>query len=360
MNKKLISIVLSGVLLISMVGCKGKAVDNQDVTTDTNANTSEVVDTSKDQTTEETTNKSENTTEEIDSSADVLAKFDSLEDKSIKSMMSFVDKNIQLVDKASADKMVIAILKETFSELDSSNAYLYGSDSLEVNDAINVAVTEHQDKFNGKLYMGSNEEYIINKSVKNSTIKNNIKEIFSRGHGLISAEGSYYATVDYPYFYEKYSSMVSSSLSDYLKLASVEVQEPTMVEEYLAISIDELKKRVVSYETFLKEHKDFEFEGEVRILYMSSLWKVINPNMFDDMLNEDFTVKSEIIDMYNEFKVMSDYPVLQHAAKGILEFVNSRENGVVGSLDNMDELYDASYKLQDEVGNMIDELYINN
>lgn len=360
MNKKLISILLSGVLIIGMVGCKGKAVDNQEVATDTNVNTSEVVDTSNDQNIEETTNETDNTTEETDSSADVLAKFDSLEDKSTTSMMSFVDKNIQLVDKAAADKMVISILKETFSELETSNAYLYGNDSLEVNDAINVAVTEHQDKFNGKFYMGSKEAYMIDESVKNSTIKNNIKEIFTRGHGLVSAEGSYYATVDYPYFYGKYSSMVSNSLSDYLKLASVEVQEPTMVEEYLAISVDDLKKRVVSYETFLKEHKDFEFEGEVRILYMSSLWKVINPNMFDNMLNDDFTVKSEIMDMYNEFKDMNDYPVLQHAAKGILEFINSRENGVVGSLDNMEELYDASYKLQDEVGNMIDELYINN
>lgn len=360
MNKKLISIILTGVLVFTMVGCKGKSTEDKDTTTETNTNTSETVENTNDVSTDDSAVEDKTGDENTTEASKIIDEFANLEDKSAASMMSYVDKNIQLVNKEAADNLVISVLKQSFAELDESNSYMYGTDSLEVNDAINVAVTEHQNKFSGKFYMGSDQIYMIEDSVKNSTIKKNLKDLFSRGHGLVSAEGSYYATVDYPYFYEKYSNYVSDSLADYLNIASIEVQEPTTVEEYLAISFEELEKRVISYEKFLKTHKDFEFEGEVRILYMSSLWKIINPNVFDGMLDDNFRVKNEVMDMYNRLKSMNDYPVLQHAAKGILEFINSREDGVVGSYDNMEELYDTSYKLQDEVGNMIDELYINN
>lgn len=360
MNKKLMIILLSGLLVFGMVGCKDKSTDSEVLGNETNGSSGDVVENSGDNSINESSEEGKESEENSSISSKIVEGLANLEDKSALAMIEYVDNNIQSVDKQTADTLVISILKQSFSELDLSNSYMYGVESLEVNDAINLAVTEHQDKFNGKFYMGKNEIYMVDESIKNSTIKKSLKELFSRGHGLVSAEGSYYATVDYPSFYEKYSKYVSESLSDYLNLASTEVQEPTMVEEYLAISIEELEKRVISYETFLKNHKDFQFEGEVRILYMSALWKVINPNVFDNMLDENFRVRSEVMSMYNKFKNMDDYPVLQHASKGILEFINSREDGVVCTFDNMDDLFDASYRLQDEVGSMIDKLYIDN
>jgi len=333
MNKKLIvALMLSSIMAVSM-GCQSKSVEPKEEVV------VEIIDEVK---------------EDGKSSAKVMDEFESIEIKSAFEMLRFIDENIKYTDAVDADTLVTIFISKSKEEIENSNDYLYGEDSLMINDMINKIVV-----FDGSYSIFSDKKGQLINDLDDEVIKSNLSEIFEKGQGLISTEGSYYAVVDYLDLYNKYGNNVSNSLSDYLEIASIETIEPSSVEEYLAISFDELKVRSIRYEKFLMENGNAPYAGDVKLLYMFSLWKIVNPSIFDAQLNDDFTVNEDMIKFYNETKDLEEYPVLQNAVNGVLKFIDSRDGGVVGSLENSNEIIENARILHENAENQIDELYMN-
>jgi len=353
MNKKLIvALMLSSIMVLSL-GCKSKSVEPKEefvvetideVKEEANDDASKVDAVNK--TSEETTTEK--------TSSKVMEEFESIKTKSAFDMLRFIEKNIQFTDAVDADMLMTSFISKSKEDVESSNDYLYGEDSLMINDMINKTFV-----FDGNYSIFSDKKDQLINDLEDEVIKSNLSEIFKKGQGLISSEGTYYATVDYLDLYNKYGENVSSSLSDYLDIVSIEIENPSTVEGYLAISVDELKVRSIRFEKFLMENGDVPYADEVKSLYMFSLWKIVNPSILDAQLNDDFTVNEDMIKFYNETKDLAEYPVLQKSVNGILEFINSRDGGVVGSLENSNEIMTNASKLYKNAEDQIDNLYMN-
>jgi len=346
MNKKLVLALMLSSLMVVSLGCQSKTVDSNEEPI------VEIIDE-----VEKDTNIAYNSSVEVTtqkSSAQVMDEFDSIKTKSAFEILRFIDENIRYVDKVSADILVTSFMYKSSEEIESSNDYLYSEDSVKITDIINKTVV-----FDGNYSIFSGKRDQLIRDLDDEVIKNNLSEIFKKGQGLISTEGTYYAVVDYLYLYDKYRDNVSRSLSDYLEIVSIETTDPSTIEEYLAISLDELKVRVIRYEKFLMENGNASYASEVKLLYMFSIWKIVNPSIFDSQLNNDFTVNKTMIKFYNETKSLTEYPVLQDAANGFLKFLDSREGGVVASLENSDEITSNANLLYKNAGDQIDKLYMN-
>lgn len=346
MNKKWIVLILLSVVSLSTLGCQKKEVNNID---------------SKDQGVVEIRDENssnDNTTDGDDSnkksSAQVMSEFESVKEKSAFEILQFIDTNINYVDSLDADALVLKFISKSQLEVESSNEYLFSENSLKINDIINKTAV-----YDDSYSIFGEKKYKLLKDLDDNDIKSNLSEIFDRGQGLISAEGSYYAVVDYLDIYNKYGDSVSSSLLDYLEIASIETTNPSTIEEYLAVTPEELKVRVIRYEEFLKKNGNAPYASQVRLLYMTSIWKIVNPSMYDSQLNEDYTVSSDMMKFYNDTKSMSQYPVLYDSVNGILKFINSKKGGVIGSLEDSNELINNAEILHEKAGVQIDKLYMN-
>ncbi|MGB3367665.1 MAG: hypothetical protein WBA54_09255 [Acidaminobacteraceae bacterium] len=346
MNKKLVLALMLLSIMVLLLGCQNKSVDPN------NEPIVEIIDE-----VDKDTNVVSNSSVEVTtrkSSVQVMDEFDSIKTKSAFNMIRFIDENIRYVDTVAADILVTSFISKSNEEIESSNEYLYSEDSVKIADLINKTVV-----FDGNYSIFSDKRYQLIRDLDDEVIKNNLLKIFEKGQGLISSEGTYYAVVDYLYLFDKYRDNVSRSLSDYLEIVSIETTDPSTVEEYLAISLDELKVRVIRYEKFLMENGSAPYADEVKSLYMFSIWKIVNPSIFDSQLNNDFTVNKTMIKFYNETKGLAEYPVLQDAVNGFLMFLDSREGGVVGSLENSDEMISNANLLYKNAGNQIDKLYMS-
>ena len=271
----------------------------------------------------------------------------------------FLDKYVHILSKEDADKAIKIYLEKSENDLIDSNNYMYSDDFMEINDSINLIVTDNLDIFtNGYSIIGNNKDVII-KGMRDDDIRNNLQMVFSRGHGLISVEGTYYAIIDYVDIKNKYGHFLTDEFNLYLSLESDEITNPTLLGDYLAISIEELKARLLKYEDFLKNGQDEYFSREIRILYMTALWKSINPTVFDGLLNEDYTVNDKMMNFYNSVKNMDEYPVSSKAISSLLDFIESKEDGILGTDDNLDDLYDIAFDIHMVASEMIDSLYIS-
>lgn len=360
MNKKLVILALLLFVSTFSIACQSKTVEKAQeeivVIKDDEKEVEKVIaeDSSSKEKVANTSDTNDITIEEK-TSIQVMDEFKSIKNKSAYEILEFIEKNISYTDSVDADLLITSFISKSKDEIESSNNYLFSGDSLMINDTINKTVV-----YDGNYSIFAEKKDQLINDLDDEVLKTNLSEIFKRGQGLISAEGSYYAVVDYLDLYNTYADNVSSSLSDYLEIASIETTKPSTVEEYLAISFDELKNRSIRYEKFLMENGSAPYAGEVRLLYMTSLWKVVNPSLFDAQLNDDFTVNEDMINFYNETKDLSEYPVLQDSVNGILKFIDSREGGVVGSLQDSNDIIENARMLHENAANQIDKLYMNN
>ncbi len=94
-----------------------------------------------------------------------------------------------------------------------------------------------------------------------------------------------------------------------------------------------------------------------RILLMVSLWKLASPTPFDGMADDNFVIEEDMMKVYQELVNSDDTPVIQETVKGLLAFVDSRENGVLGSYENSEDLMNRSSELHKQADERIKELY---
>lgn len=239
--------------------------------------------------------------------------------------------------------------------LDSQTEIFYSDSYIDIHQAIDKAIEEHSADFENNMLVGAGKVKIL-EYMDNPDFKKVLEQCFEDGLGLMNGEGTYYPVIDYYAMNAEYGQFANEELKAFLDLAGTETQKPLTVEEYLAVTPQELGDRALAYERFLVKYPDALYRDEVRNNLMVAIWKLVNPNPFDGMLNEDFTLSPELDMVYQQLLKADDAPVVQTSVRGILEFAASM-NGVLGTLDNEDALMEESYKLHDAASKQITELY---
>ncbi len=330
--KKVIVITL---LSVALTGCAAKEAQN----TDANENTKLEV----------------NQEEKVD----VLKDFESLltDKPQLKDVKVFIDDNISKADKETADKMVEDYIELQKKGIEEEINYFYSDNNIDVHEKIKKAYEKDSSKFERAYVFAGDSKYFLLENMEDKKIADDIKKLFDKGYGLYSAEGSYYPVIDFKSIKKEYSEYLTDMTTEYLDIMSGELDRPTLVEEYLAIDAAELKERAFRYEEFLKKSPNSSNVDDVAMNYMVCIWKLVNPNIFDGTVDEEFRVLEELDGVYKEILAGDSHPVTIEAVKGITEYIKSKD-GVLGSMDNIDELYKASDKLHKEAAEKVKKLYL--
>lgn len=273
------------------------------------------------------------------------------------SLRQFVDGRVHEVDEETASDMVLMLIAKSKDLLEASNAFIYGDNYQVINILINATYENNDTEFEKPYAFFGEDKLTLIELMEATPEKSELTMYLNQGLGLYNAEGSYYFGVDYPFYFDTYGAYVSADINEYLHILGRESRERLTVEEYLAVSVEELSKRVISYEGYLKNAKREETKEDVRTLLMVSIWKLVNPTPFDGLADENFVVNKDLMQVYQELVIKDEYPVVQEAVKGIMAFIATREDGVLGNYNDMDDLYDKSYELHEQAGTRIKELY---
>lgn len=283
-----------------------------------------------------------------------LASLLSGDDINPEKISKYIDENITHLDKVSCGRFLVAFNDRMRSDIGKYINDFYSDEYVSIHEDINKALISSE-YFKGTEIVGK-EKWSWIEQVKNEKSKAMILNIFTNGYGLTSGEGTYYPVIDYVEMKEKYGDYVPMEFYQFMTLYEEELLNPTTIEEYLAVDFETLGKRVISYELFIKDYPDFYYVDDIRMLYMGSMWKILNPNIFDNTLNEDFSVKEEMKDIYDMILDYDGELMSKYVVSKLKDFIDSKD-GIVGSLNNMDEMLNKSYELHEEVGKLIDTKY---
>ncbi len=275
----------------------------------------------------------------------------------VEELISYIKVHISKADEETADEMLYRLIDLQYKRLEDETNYFYRENSLDIQKEIAKAYDKITDKFTDSYAIIGENKYMLIDNIENKEIAAHIKALFERGYGLYSGEGTYYPVIDYKVLKDTYSSNVTNMTSKYLDFMTKELKEPTTIEAYLSVNINKLKERVFKYEEYLKDYSTSPYIEDIRMNYMICVWKLVNPSIYDGMLDEDYSVSNELNEVYRNILEDDSHPITVEAVKGITEFIESN-NGILGSLDNTDELYEVSYKLHSDTIAKIDTLYL--
>ncbi len=200
-----------------------------------------------------TINEFESSIETSDNEA-LMAEFYVLAGKEnidLKAVIDFIKENISKLDKESASKMII-----TFEEVQ-ANYLTTWSDEF---------YTEQvQEDF-----LVASEGFTVDLNNPENLTQENIKNllIYSKGLGyrVETAEGSFFPVIDYS-FYEAFMPYVTEDINGYILLMVAESNEPPMKDAGIVISYDEIIRRALLQESFIKEYPNSERLETVQDLY---------------------------------------------------------------------------------------------
>lgn len=269
----------------------------------------------------------------------------------------FIEDNIGKADRETADKMIHYLIDLQRNALEAEIDNFYSEANLDIHAKIIETYEKDKSKFEkASVFIGDSKYQLVN-LMDDKNMAKVLKDLFDKGYGLYNAEGSYYPVIDYRLLKGSYIGNVTDMTAEYLDIMSDELDESTLVEEYLAIDFSELKDRAFRYEEFLMKYPKSPYTEDVMINYMVCIWKLVNPNIFDGMLDDDFKVVSEVNEVYESILADESHPVTYEAVKGITAYIESKD-GVLGSMNNMDELFKISDKLHKEAAARINEMYL--
>ncbi|WP_432408780.1 hypothetical protein [Wukongibacter sp. M2B1] len=270
---------------------------------------------------------------------------------------NFIEENISKADRETADKMVEYLIELQKKGIEEEINYFYSDNNMDIHEKIRKAYEKDSSKFERAYVFAGENKYFLLENIDDKELVDDIKKVFDKGYGLYNAEGSYYPVIDYKIIKRDYSEYLTDMSAEYLDIMSEELDEPTLIEEYLAVEAIKLKERAFRYEEFLKKYPKASNADDIAINYMVCIWKLVNPNIFDGTVDEEFKVVEDLDKVYREILADDAHPVTVEAVEGITEYIESK-NGVLGSMNNMDELYKVSDKLHKKATEKIKELYL--
>lgn len=161
----------------------------------------------------------------------------------------------------------------------------------------------------------------------------------------------------YPEYSAQYGDRVDEATAAYLELTAGETQEATLVSEYLSVEIDTLAERAAAYENFLARYPDFPVKDTVRIYFNGTVSKLSFPSQFDNLVDAQGLVVTDLMVVYERLSQREDCPVLQELGQSMLEFVAAQPDGVVSDGYDMTLLSENASAVYARAQQTADELY---
>ncbi|OPX84144.1 MAG: hypothetical protein A4E53_03919 [Pelotomaculum sp. PtaB.Bin104] len=198
--------------------------------------------------------------EEKNQDQGVLAEFERLirENAAEKEILAYIDANIVKVTKESANQLVTgfeARQKKALEELDQQFA------------------SGKEEKWTKTIHNGLQKEFGYSFSmqqlgeIKDPEIKKMLEEVRDTGYRVRSAEGMYFPVIDYQ-FYQRYYAYLTEDIKNYYVLMATESNSPPAADAALLITPDEILKRIVAQENYLKGYPGSAKLKDIEELYL--------------------------------------------------------------------------------------------
>ena len=261
-----------------------------------------------------------------------------------------------MIDEKQADDILEKNINLKKAKLPELTQIYYSEQYYELHNALYEATKNANVEFASPYGLVGKSKGMILDLIDDPSFRELVESTFDQGYGLLMAEGTYYPVVDYVILDQTFAELVSGPMSDYLDLMKNEQHSRTLVEEYLAVSIDELTERAVKYETFLNDNRGFAFNEDIKISLMVVIYKFAMPTPFDGLLDESYRLSKGLENSYEILKGNTECPVIQYVATEMTAF-SEEMGGVLGSYQNMDDLFTQGFAIHQTAGEMIDDLY---
>ncbi|MDF2840715.1 MAG: hypothetical protein K0Q99_1487 [Clostridia bacterium] len=177
--------------------------------------------------------------EQVDAQSKIMSDFETLIASNPKAaaIIEFIDKNISSLSKENAAKL-LAKLEEVQSKDLQGFGEKYYPEAIQ---------SEMQ-----KLYK---PDFDLNKldAVQTAELKDLLIETRNMGYKIETAEGTYFPVMNYE-FYKKYSAYVADDIKEYIEIMARESNATPIKDAALIIDWNEIAKRAMAQEQFIKEY----------------------------------------------------------------------------------------------------------
>lgn len=189
------------------------------------------------------------------SSADVVRTFESYikQPSKLAAARQYLIKNIGKVNPAKATVMVLHLENAQKSQLNAVSESFY---SEHIQKVLDTAYRSKKDLSYSRL-LGL---------IKDSKTRSFLLKARDQGYKLATGEGMYYLTMDYEGF-KPFRSYVTKDIAAYIDLMALETNKPALSDAAIAISWDELIKRSLVMEAFLKKYPGSNRAKAVALTY---------------------------------------------------------------------------------------------
>jgi hypothetical protein len=239
----------------------------------------------------------ENTQDKVMEDFNILLKNNAKSD----AVIAFIDKNITVVSRENATTFVTSleeIQKKNLPDLEKK-----------YNDSEKIQIEM------GKVYTPQFDLSKID-TIQNTDLQSILVETRESGYKVETAEGTYFPVMNYE-SYKRYSSYVTSDIKDYINIMAVESNNTPAKDAALIIGWDEIIRRALSQEQFIKIYGSSPKVADIKTLqnkYLTfMLFGANNTPLFD---YESKTINSTAKEVYlNAIKNNSESPLMQTLKK---------------------------------------------
>lgn len=179
----------------------------------------------------------------------VMADFDQLLGNSPKAdaVIDFIDENIAKLTKENASIMLSRLEEVQKKQLPALEEKYYSTDAIQ---------TELQTIYKPGFDLNNLGE------IKDQQLKDLLTETMESGYKIETAEGMFFPVINYE-FYKKYSNNVTEDIKEYIDIMAVESNVTPVKDAGLMIGWNEIIKRALAQEHFIKNYESSAKADEV-------------------------------------------------------------------------------------------------
>lgn len=239
-------------------------------------------------------------------------------------VIDFLDENISVVSKEKAAEMLDRLEKLQQEFLPNIEKRFYNDETIQVK--MSEVYTQGFDL--GKVY-----------EIEDEKVRELLSKTKNSGYRVETAEGMFFPVIDYE-VYKKYSEYVTEDVKEYINIMAEESNNPPAKDAALVVGWDEVLKRALNQEKFIKRYEDSAKVGKVKELYR----KYLTFTLFGLNNTPLFEYNSKVMDA--------------GAKEAYIKFLESENSGGFYEVvkDYMKILDKNGYKLTDEVAEFRENL----
>ncbi len=358
-------IVVVTMITMVFVGCQkeqpGNISEETMPTTVAISENTEIETTSKAQDTEVTTTEAETTAAEVDEVLDesVVSAMDAfVSEGDLKAAWALFESVTPKVNEATAEYLLLQYMTLAQELVFEASDPLFGDAGNLAQNMIYDVTEANNEGFEYVHVISAEDKYYLLEQMSGAG-QALIQEVFEKGYGLINAEGSYYAVVDYRELMDRYGDSFSESTRSMLEVFKDILINQTTVEEYLAITPDALMKRSVALEQHLINYPEAPelYKTMVRRNLNICLYKLAFPSPFDGGLDEDGTLSTSFEAAYDQILKEQATPVVTQLATELTTWIETRDGGYLGTYNDMEALYTMTGEVYGRATEKVTENY---